>query len=215
MVTGHHRGHPIYWDEERQTWLYVDDHSPASVDRPCVACHLMPTPEGHDPCLGHIPSVTSACCGHGVHEGFAVFPQRGIVALDPIHGPRAITFVAKIKEDRATKPGQLVYLVAAPDLHQLMRLALEIMKELGETRDPAMTSTGVAGLVLSLACNIKIWFMTFMMNPRKISRRSCDGYWSWDHHSCPERLAKALLGTLTVRRGWAVVTTSKGGAPGA
>lgn len=72
MVTGHHRGHPIYWDAERQTWLYQDDSTPAEVDRPCVKCDLMPILEGYDACLGHIPGASSACCGHGVEEGYMV-----------------------------------------------------------------------------------------------------------------------------------------------
>jgi hypothetical protein len=34
-------------------------------DRPCVSCGLAAGPDGHDPCLGHIPGVKAACCGHG------------------------------------------------------------------------------------------------------------------------------------------------------
>jgi hypothetical protein len=42
-------------------------------DPPCTVCHLPPTPEGHDPCLGRLEGVTSACCGHGgVVEGYRV-----------------------------------------------------------------------------------------------------------------------------------------------
>jgi hypothetical protein len=33
------------------------------TDPPCTVCDLPPTPEGHDPCLGTLEGVTSACCG--------------------------------------------------------------------------------------------------------------------------------------------------------
>lgn len=72
MVTAYQRGHLIYWDPQREAWFYWDDQSPATVERPCVKCDKMPTPEGYDPCLGHIPGAKSACCGHGVEEGFVI-----------------------------------------------------------------------------------------------------------------------------------------------
>lgn len=33
----------------------------------CAKCGLLPTPEGHDGCLGTLPEevVMNACCGHG------------------------------------------------------------------------------------------------------------------------------------------------------
>jgi hypothetical protein len=44
------------------------------TDPPCTVCHLPPTPEGHDPCLGTLEGVASACCGHGgIVEGYRVF----------------------------------------------------------------------------------------------------------------------------------------------
>jgi len=33
--------------------------------RPCGKCGLHNTPEGHDACLGTLPGVKNACCGHG------------------------------------------------------------------------------------------------------------------------------------------------------
>jgi len=32
----------------------------------------MPTPEGHDACLGKLPGVGAACCGHGVDDAYAI-----------------------------------------------------------------------------------------------------------------------------------------------
>lgn len=60
------RGHPIYNDGEQ--WRYRDTNEP-TVDqcksRPCGHCTLLRTPEGHDGCLGILPGVLNACCGHG------------------------------------------------------------------------------------------------------------------------------------------------------
>jgi len=66
------RGWPIHWTGEE--WLYDDTGEPCDDDtiatRPCAHCGRMPTPEGHDACLGHIEGATSVCCGHGIHAGY-------------------------------------------------------------------------------------------------------------------------------------------------
>jgi len=63
-------GHPLVY--QGGAWRYGDTGELATVVRPCVRCGEMPTPEGHDACLGHLKGVTSACCGHGVEEPFEV-----------------------------------------------------------------------------------------------------------------------------------------------
>lgn len=82
-VYAYTRGHKIEWDEAAEVWCYADTGEPVSKaaggiwegmagDRPCAYCHQMPTAEGHDACLGELPGVRYACCGHGVeHEGGA------------------------------------------------------------------------------------------------------------------------------------------------
>lgn len=58
------RGHEIYWDGEQ--YRYVDSDSPTVGNRrACGYCGLPDTPEGHDPCIGELPGVMNACCGHG------------------------------------------------------------------------------------------------------------------------------------------------------
>lgn len=32
---------------------------------PCKACGDKPTIEGHDACIGTLPNIMNACCGHG------------------------------------------------------------------------------------------------------------------------------------------------------
>ena len=70
-ATSFNRGHKVVWDGSQ--WLYDDTKEPSNYERPCPRCGHMPTPEGHDHCLGHIDGVTSACCGHGVHKGFILY----------------------------------------------------------------------------------------------------------------------------------------------
>ena len=60
------RGHPISLGPDG--WNY-DDTGEATDKawsvRACGKCGLSFTPEGHDGCLGEIPGVLNACCGHG------------------------------------------------------------------------------------------------------------------------------------------------------
>ncbi len=37
--------------------------------RRCTACFITERPDGHDPCLGELPGVMNACCGHGDDSG--------------------------------------------------------------------------------------------------------------------------------------------------
>lgn len=66
MITSYQRGHLIKYNPIKELWVYTDDKTPITTERPCIRCGEMPTPEGYDVCLGYIPDVKSACCGHGV-----------------------------------------------------------------------------------------------------------------------------------------------------
>lgn len=84
-LTGYLFGRPIYIaavDLNRMTttdvWRYTDTDEPVNglgPDLPCPKCGQLPTPEGHDPCLGTLPGVKAACCGHGI-------PDQAYVAFD-------------------------------------------------------------------------------------------------------------------------------------
>ncbi len=68
------RGHEIH--KEGGEWLFSDTAEPVAQawkSRPCGHCRLPNTPEGHDGCIGHLPGVTNACCGHG--EGGSAYIQ--------------------------------------------------------------------------------------------------------------------------------------------
>ena len=87
---GYFRGHPVVCLAGEDGERYADDLTPtvdeagASVERPCVQCGLLAAPDGPDPCLGMLPDVRAACCGHGVDEPYVWchFTVRGQQALD-------------------------------------------------------------------------------------------------------------------------------------
>jgi len=66
MVKSHWRGNEIYFKYD--SWYYSTDNKLVSddKDRKCGYCKMDQTAEGHDGCLGTLPNVMNACCGHGV-----------------------------------------------------------------------------------------------------------------------------------------------------
>ena len=75
MKQPHRRGHPVTFDPDSKVWKWADTGEAASAERPCVKCNLTAEPGGPDPCLGWLPGVTSACCGHGVADGYTMTEQ--------------------------------------------------------------------------------------------------------------------------------------------
>jgi hypothetical protein len=69
-------GYPIYraapnsFEHPRGDWRYCDDDTPVGNFRPCPLCNKRRTAAGHDPCIGDLLNVYSACCGHGVVEPY-------------------------------------------------------------------------------------------------------------------------------------------------
>ena len=59
----------------RGGWVYCDTgEATAGNRRSCGKCGMGDTPEGHDGCLGTLPNVANACCGHGVEaEAYVQF----------------------------------------------------------------------------------------------------------------------------------------------
>lgn len=66
MIEAYSRGHKIQFDKQRQIWVWSDTLIEIDDSRPCKRCGSLPTPEGHDACLGEIPGLIAACCGHGI-----------------------------------------------------------------------------------------------------------------------------------------------------
>ena len=79
------RGHPIEWVGSKETgyWIYSDtkERTPTTGGemRPCVKCGRTVTFGDHDPCLGILPGVRQACCGHGVLEKSFISFDNGLI----------------------------------------------------------------------------------------------------------------------------------------
>jgi hypothetical protein len=52
---------------------WYDNGESTDTPRPCPRCKKYQTKEGHDPCLSNLPGVESACCGHGINQGYIKF----------------------------------------------------------------------------------------------------------------------------------------------
>jgi hypothetical protein len=70
MITAYSRGHKIEYVSNK--WIYSDNKQSFDDSRPCKRCRKMPTKEGYDACLGHIPGATAACCGHGTELPYVI-----------------------------------------------------------------------------------------------------------------------------------------------
>jgi len=73
------RGHDVIYDEVSEQWVYEDDLSSASYERPCIRCGKMPTADGHDACIANLPGVINACCGHGIDEPYVMFKDKTVL----------------------------------------------------------------------------------------------------------------------------------------
>jgi hypothetical protein len=76
-------GNTISWNWEKRTdWFFQSgliEEDRYAATRRCPACLKPRTIEGHDPCLGTLPGVNFACCGHGVHRGYIAFSNGMII----------------------------------------------------------------------------------------------------------------------------------------
>lgn len=77
MITSCSKGNQIYY-EDSAGWHYVFNNEPISnIDcLVCPRCQKISGVNEPDICLGHIPGIKSACCGHGVEEGFKIVHQE-------------------------------------------------------------------------------------------------------------------------------------------
>ncbi len=63
---------------------------------PCKKCGELPTAEDHDPCLGTLPGVMNACCGHENRQcayvqfldGFVISGESACIILEQLKAPK-------------------------------------------------------------------------------------------------------------------------------
>ena len=64
-------------------WHFCDTNELVSEtweDKVCGYCDKEPTKEGHDGCLGTLPGVMNACCGHGQKRlAYVQFLDRSVI----------------------------------------------------------------------------------------------------------------------------------------
>jgi hypothetical protein len=93
-VDGYHNGNRVTSELYKETdeggnikkyqssWHY-DDGTPKELVKPCPKCGNMPDKEGHDFCLGKLPGVKNACCGHGRKGmGYIMFENGVTIRFD-------------------------------------------------------------------------------------------------------------------------------------
>ena len=86
MVRSFFRGHPTVCIGGE--WLYEDTQTPAGFCgeiRPCKRCGKVfdgSNAGKADPCLGELPGVDNACCGHGEKSQAYIRFTNGVI----IHG---------------------------------------------------------------------------------------------------------------------------------
>jgi len=88
------RGHDISFAGGQ--WVFADNGLPTVStwkERPCFHCDQHQTTEGHDACLGELPGLMNACCGHGHKKDAYVQFLSGI----SISGERAVMILDKIR----------------------------------------------------------------------------------------------------------------------
>lgn len=78
-------------------WIYEDTARLVSddKDRPCGKCKLPNRDDDHDACIGELPNVMNACCGHGHGHEKEAYVQ---FSKDRIGGKEAIEYIENNKE---------------------------------------------------------------------------------------------------------------------
>ena len=75
----HSRGHELRLTGRH--FVYADTGEKLDRDnvRPCKQCGKHPVNDGHDACLGALPGVSFACCGHGTADGYIEFTNGTVL----------------------------------------------------------------------------------------------------------------------------------------
>ena len=83
MVTGYSLGYQIEYLNNQ--WVYSDTKE-SIIDniRPCKYCGHYPIIHRYDYCLGKLPNVTSACCGHNIEKSYVVFNDGRYKQFDSV-----------------------------------------------------------------------------------------------------------------------------------
>ena len=81
MIISYIRGNQIFYDEINDKWRYQEDETDINLvnEKPCIRCGKQAN--GADSCLKELEDckfITSACCGHGVKDGYIMLADGRI-----------------------------------------------------------------------------------------------------------------------------------------
>ncbi len=65
----------VVGDDEKEELL--EDIHEKNIPFKCPSCYEVVEPDDPDPCLGSLPGVQLACCGHGSGQGYIIF-ENGV-----------------------------------------------------------------------------------------------------------------------------------------
>ena len=93
MPKSYYRGYAVIYVNE--LWYFADTLQLVSnyLNRPCGKCNQPRTTEGHDACLGTLPGLMNACCGHGKKKNAYI----QFLDSSTIHGKDAKKIIAILK----------------------------------------------------------------------------------------------------------------------
>lgn len=73
VATSYIRGHKVFFNENENKWLFCDEQSNNNFVEVCPRCCQPHLPNDCDYCLRPLQKcdyIVSACCGHGVEQGY-------------------------------------------------------------------------------------------------------------------------------------------------
>jgi len=160
--------------KEDGEWVFTDTGDSVKEtyrDRPCGRCNGPNTPEGHDACLGQLPGVLNACCGHGdrknayIHfangviiRGFDIVDRRHEQTTPDLNMSELVTF----NPDWVSPPGDTIRDILAEeqmtvdDLAEELAISVAQAHRLCEGNEP-LTVEIARALVLTFGGSVGFW----------------------------------------------------------
>jgi hypothetical protein len=66
--------------EKKQRCVNYDSLVELINQLPCQACGMKRNYDEPDPCIGYLPGVINACCGHGFRDGYVQFSTETVIS---------------------------------------------------------------------------------------------------------------------------------------
>ncbi len=93
----YHRGWEAYYNrllDGKKIICWMDTHENIyDFPRPCKVCKKFNIEDGresYDACIGKLPGVVAACCGHGTKDGYIYFDNDVVIRFPSISIDRSL-----------------------------------------------------------------------------------------------------------------------------